>query len=332
MTKFNHLIISHLKSCYLIEVTELILLPVGADLNAFIYKIKSVDQKSYFVKLKLGEEKENNFEILEYLKDSGIDSLILPIKSIADEFISQREGVTFIIYPFVLGENGFTRPLTDSQWITLGQTMRKMHETQLPDRLTSYLPIEEFSSQWELEVQSLFQRLDEINIVDEISTDMSKFLKKNQARILKMTSRTAEIIANIKHQELKLVFCHADLHAGNILIDHKGLFYIVDWDAPILAPKERDLMFIGAGVGNVWNIESQKKLFYQEYGDTEINWPLIAYYRFNRILEDITEYSRELLFKSNGKNRSALYQEFLGAFLQNGVVDIAFKTDELISK
>ena len=29
--------------------------------------------------------------------------------------------------------------------------------------------------------------------------------------------------------------------------------YIVDWDEPIMAPKERDLMFIGGGVANVWN-------------------------------------------------------------------------------
>lgn len=32
---------------------------------------------------------------------------------------------------------------------------------------------------------------------------------------------------------------------------------IVDWDEPIMAPKERDLMFIGGGVANVWNDPSE---------------------------------------------------------------------------
>jgi hypothetical protein len=41
--------------------------------------------------------------------------------------------------------------------------------------------------------------------------------------------------------------CHSDIHAGNILIDVNDDFYIVDWDNPILAPKEHDLMFIGGG-------------------------------------------------------------------------------------
>ncbi len=32
-----------------------------------------------------------------------------------------------------------------------------------------------------------------------------------------------------------------------MLIDANDALYIVDWDNPILAPKERDLMFIGGG-------------------------------------------------------------------------------------
>ena len=45
--------------------------------------------------------------------------------------------------------------------------------------------------------------------------------------------------------------CHKDIHGGNILIRTDGqppVLYILDWDDPILAPKERDLMFIGGGI------------------------------------------------------------------------------------
>lgn len=33
---------------------------------------------------------------------------------------------------------------------------------------------------------------------------------------------------------------------GNVLISKNGSIYIVDWDQPVMAPKELDLMFIGA--------------------------------------------------------------------------------------
>ena len=66
--------------------------------------------------------------------------------------------------------------------------------------------------------------------------------------------------------------CHADLHAGNILIDANGAFYLVDWDTLILAPKERDLMYAGGGqFGEARTPQQEEALFYQGYGQTQID-------------------------------------------------------------
>lgn len=96
-----------------------------------------------------------------------------------------------------------------------------------------------------------------------------------------------------------------------------------------MAPKERDLMFIRGGVGNVWNKPLEEKLFYKDYGKTEINSTSLAYYRHERIVEDIAIYSKELLLTTDGgKNRIEMYKHFIAMFEPQGVVDIAFKTDE----
>ena len=100
------------------------------------------------------------------------------------------------------------------------------------------------------------------------------------------------------------MLCHSDIHAGNVLIDGNNTIYIVDWDEPIMAPKERDLMFIGGGVGNVWNKPHEEKLFYKGYGKTEVDSTILAYYRHERIVEDIALYSQELLLTTaRGKDR-----------------------------
>jgi len=63
------------------------------------------------------------------------------------------------------------------------------------------------------------------------------------------------------------ILCHADIHAWNLLIDVNGRLYIVDWDTLIFAPKERDLMFVGAGLGgNGHSLQEEETLFYQGYG------------------------------------------------------------------
>ena len=40
------------------------------------------------------------------------------------------------------------------------------------------------------------------------------------------------------------------VHAGNVLLGDNDKLAIVDWDNPIMAPKERDLMFVGGGIGD----------------------------------------------------------------------------------
>jgi hypothetical protein len=46
---------------------------------------------------------------------------------------------------------------------------------------------------------------------------------------------------------------------------------IVDWDDPVLAPRERDLMFVGAGVGGAWNREDESAAFYRGYGPVTVD-------------------------------------------------------------
>ena len=82
-----------------------------------------------------------------------------------------------------------------------------------------------------------------------------------------------------------------------------------------MAPKERDFMFIRVGIGNVWNKPLEEKLFYKGCGKTEINSTVLAYYRHERIVEDIAIYSRELLLTTAGGNdRLEMYRHFIAMF------------------
>jgi spectinomycin phosphotransferase len=159
------------------------------------------------------------------------------------------------------------------------------------------------------------------------------FLQENRSLIQQLVERSEQLGQKARNRPLKFTLCHSDIHGGNVLVTGKEALYIVDWDDPILAPKERDLMFIGGGVGNVWNKPYEQKLFYQGYGQTDLDGSLLAYYRYERIVEDIAIYSQELLFKpTDGKNRREMYKHFMSLFEPHGVVDIAFATDKHLAE
>lgn len=59
---------------------------------------------------------------------------------------------------------------------------------------------------------------------------------------------------------LDFVLCHADFHDANLLIDPTGRLFIVDWDEIILAPKERDLVFVTDTPGDLRQLQDTQAL------------------------------------------------------------------------
>lgn len=104
----------------------------------------------------------------------------------------------------------------------------------------------------------------------------------------------------------------------------------MDWDAPILAPKERDLMSISAGLFGNWRTpQAEETLFYHGYGQTEVNLTALTYYLYERIIADITAYAEELLLNEDGEQEACeqSYRYLASNFLPNGTIAIAAHAD-----
>lgn len=324
-------LIDCLNTNYGITATNLVLLPLGADMNASVYRAEANDGKFYFVKLKRGHHSDISVKLLALLQTFQIQQIIPPIKTLDGKLTQRINDFTLIVYPFVDGQNGFCYHLTDDQWIILGKALRQIHELDVPSPIKDQIRKETYSSKWREAVRSLDAYIEGNFKADETALKLKAFLREHKAVIHRLVDRAESLYRLIQQQTPEFVLCHSDIHGGNVLIDENGALYIVDWDEPIMAPKERDLMFIGGGVANVWNNPGEEELFYKGYGRTDINKEILAYYRHERIVEDIAEYGQALLLTSEGKNRPEMYQHFMDMFDPNGVVDIAFKTDFLYS-
>lgn len=204
----NKRIIDCLNTHYGIQVTELTFLPIGADMNASVYKAETQDQSSYFIKLKHGHHQDISATIISLLQNAGIQHIIPPIKNKQGQPIQHIEGFTFIASPFVEGQDGFSRDLTDAQWITFGKVMKQIHKIVVPPSVQQMIRRENYSPKWREAVRSLYNRIESEPSTDEISAKLISFMKANTTNILLL-----EIINRLELNPINIFLLNLNLKA-----------------------------------------------------------------------------------------------------------------------
>jgi spectinomycin phosphotransferase len=320
-------LLQNLADTYGLAVKTIERLNVGADPTASVYKAIDQDQSTYFIKVKKGTQIGLSTIISDFFHTVGIQNIIPCIRTTQGEPCQIIDNLTITVFPYIEGQDGFSTNLQDDQWQELGKTIKQIHTLKLPPSIQDKIPQESYSQKWRQTLELLDELINDLVVPDSVALATTQFINDHLSIIYLLMDHAERLSQGIENHNQDFVLCHADLHAGNIMLDQKGKIFVIDWDQPILAPKERDLMFIGSGIGNVWNKDHEQELFYEGYGPVKINLPLLAYYRIDRILEDIAIYCQLLLQSSNGGlDRKKWYQELAAQFDNNGVVAIALET------
>ena len=326
------LIISHLQEEYNIHVSTLTFLPLGADIGTAVYRVVADDGTGHFLKLRKGFD-EINVTVPLFLKSQGIQEIIAPFETKSNQGWADFGEYKMILYPFIEGQDGFEVELSDQLLRNLGRALKAIHSTEIPPELKQQIPQETYSPQFRESMKSFQEQVTNKTFEDPIAQKLAEFIKTKQAEITHLTERAQELALELRTKPLEFVICHTDIHGGNMMISDKNELYIVDWDAPILAPKERDLMFIGGGVDWIWKSEREEAVFYEGYGKTDINLSVLAYYRYERIVQDLVAYCEALLSTTKGgADREPALETFIRNFEPGQTIEIADNTHRLIPK
>ena len=323
-------IIARLERVYGLQVAELTFLPLGADMNTAVYRAVAEDETPYFVKLRRGNFAEASVTVPNFLSGLGIEQIIPPLPTQKGRLWTSLAPYSVILYPFVEGHNGFEVKLSDRQRIAFGKALKRFHTADIPTALTNDVRREIFSPHWRDTVKTFLAQIESETFKDPIAADLATFLKTKRSETLELVERTERYASALKTQSLDFILCHADIHAWNLLIDGNGSLYIVDWDTLIRAPKERDLMFIGCGLGGIGHtLQEEETLFYQGYGQTQINPTALAYFRYERIIEDIAVYCEQIFYSRGDEDRQQGLEFLKSNFLPDGTIALAYQLDKV---
>jgi spectinomycin phosphotransferase len=322
-------IIACLESEFGLRIVELSFLPLGGDLGTAVYRAVGADGAAYFCKLRRGEFDEATVALPRLLSDQGIAQIIPPQRTRSGRLWAVLEEFNVILYPFVDGINGYDIELTEQQWADFGAAFKQIHATAIPAEILRTMTQEQYDPEWRTRCRAVMQRLAAEAFTDPIMAELVEFLQPRRELILDAIGRAEHFAAIMAESPLESVLCHSDLHAGNVFVGTDGAVYIVDWDYPAFAPKERDLMFIGGGQGYKPNIaEQEERLFYRGYGPARLDPVALTYYRYERGITEIAVEAERILSTTLGsQDRAQSLQYMKWYFLPGTTLEMARKSD-----
>jgi len=272
------------RSAWDLDVMGLRFMPVGLDGWAFAV---STPNCRFFLKVKRESPGRPALLVPRFLRDRGVTQVVAPIDTTALAPTHRVAGYCLLLYPYIDGANLWNSGLRDEQWIEYGQLLADMHTGEPPSIVG--LPTETFTTTAPARIRTM-----------ATAAAHSPYLVGLWAAhgddILRLADETQRLAGEAAAVVATSVLCHADIHPGNLLADAGGRLHVVDWDAPILAPRERDLMFVfGAEFGEHPINPHRERLFRQGYGPVDLEPTLLAYYRAERKLDDAALFIASLL-------------------------------------
>lgn len=264
----------------------------GFDMQAASYEVASTKAR-WFAKVRFGPVVDAPLEVPRALLDAGVHNVLAPVRTLtATLWHPMPEGRTLVVYPFVAGRNAMDVGMTSDQWRSYGTSLRAVHDSGLETRFADRLPAETFALPSAAVVGSVLAQ--EPSLASPAGERLRAVLLEERGRIGSMLERAEELGGLLVGKPFARVLCHADIHAANLLVANDGRIYLVDWDGPILAPRERDLLFVISG-GITRKVEPQEEgWFFEAYGEVDVDREAIVYYRYERLLEDIGEIGRSV--------------------------------------
>jgi len=294
-------------------------LPVGDDSQAGSFRVVAGDGRRWFVKVRRGPVEPGAVLVPMFLRDHGLGQVVAAVPAAAGDPWRPLDGFTVLLYPWVEGVPAMERGLAGGQWVALGRFVAALHGTVLPPALAATVTREAFVPWGAGPVRALEARIDRDRPGDRLRQELAGLWRAHRIEIGVAADRAERLGRVVAAARPRLVLCHGDLHTANLLVEQRGRLAVVDWDGVLLAPRERDLMFVAG---------DHRARFLEGYGPVTLDPTIVAYYRWEWVVQELADYGGRVLDDRLGaETRRQAVAEFRGLFAPGNVVEAARAAD-----
>jgi spectinomycin phosphotransferase len=300
-------------------------LALGYDADAWVYRVHA-PQGDRFLKVRRGPVNQASIATPQLLADRGIPHLVAPIPTVAGAMFD-GDDLAFILFPFLEGVSGGDAGMTATQWKELGATMRAIHDLRPTGEFDAILRKEDFVPTKIGLLREVEARIAAGGYEDDVArTELADFWRSRRDQIAFAVNRTEALAPLARDRAGETVICHGDIHAWNVLVTPTGEIVIVDWDSVMLAPRERDLMFVDGIAGGH---AADPDAFYQGYGDVQLDRVVSDYYGIEWAVQDLAEFASTVFLDPDAGDRSKKesVETVAGLFAPGSEIDTATRSE-----
>jgi spectinomycin phosphotransferase len=305
---------------------EIAFLPIGYDASAWVYRVQTADEASYFLKVRLSVTNAASLLVPRFLHDRGVKQVVAPLPSVSGQLSVEAGGYALILYPFVAGVTGMAHRMSPHQWRDYGATLRQIHDVVVTPELAQQMRRESFVPEWGAMVRRLDAHIAAETFDEPARQALATFWRTHREEIQTALERAEALGQRLVQHPPPLVLCHADIHTGNIIVGVGGQVWFVDWDEAILAPIERDLMFTVGGISEKLVNSTEEAQFMAGYGAAQVDPVALAYYRYTWAVGDIGSYGEQVFLRPDfgPVTLQAGVDGFTSLFEPGEIVSLAF--------
>jgi len=283
---------------------------LGADARAATFVGETGDGSRYAVKASVVPQL--GLVVADFLAAQGVQGVPPPLRTRDGALIAARSGQQLSVAPWVGQRRALDGGMDQAQWRGLGRLLAQVHTTDAHEPVLAVLPSEGPDPGRLVErARAMPERLAQCSVDEVLLQELRDLWGANRARVLAVSDRAESLATSPAWATTRPVVCHADPHAGNIVLGPDGEVWLLDWDDAVLAPREADLMFALGGVLAFAPITAdEQRAFFEGYGATDWDTDLMGYFQCVRAIDDLLSWSEEVLAsaqQATAQGREALH-------------------------
>lgn len=290
---------------YSFRLNEIFFNPKGEASWSYILE---TDKGKFFLKVfKDGSFNPKVFEFtFRLFSECDIENIIHPIKTANDEVYFSIKGFKLVLFNFIEGKTIKEWSLDETELESLGKLLAKVHKSH--EIIGHFDKKEEFNIPYKEGVLKIYQNIDSLKDLNEPQREAKKIYSQFKHKFLSELQSLEELAQKLKNESLEFVNCHGEPSPRNIMISTDGQIYLIDWDFPFFAPKEKDLMFFE---DKHEVLEGYKKVV----PNARINEDVKGYYQLLWNVQEIEDWGTRLLLEKHSLDEDQHNFEELNNFL-----------------